>query len=286
MPGEPMRVGPIELVPLLDGDETLTDPLEDAFPGVPAGAWEQVKRDHPDLVGAGGAWRIRIRCTLVRTPDRTILVDTGVGPDTAPAAAWFPTPGRLPAELAGAGASPTDVDTVVLTHIHDDHLGGTAESGEPTFPNARYVLQGADLRTLRSNAETDDEDREIYEASVLPLEAAGVLDVVEGDVELVPGVRLRHAPGHTPGHQVVDVAAGGARALISADAFNLPPQMTEPGWYSATDQDPQVANATRRSLLAELGGTQALVAPSHLAEPFGRIAAGPGGRTAWEPLSP
>jgi glyoxylase-like metal-dependent hydrolase (beta-lactamase superfamily II) len=281
-----VRVGPIELVPLLDGDETLTDPLEEAFPGVPAAAWEQVKRDHPDLVGPDGAWHIRIRCTLVRTPSRTILVDTGVGPDTAPAAAWFPTPGRLPAALAAAGASADDVDAVVLTHIHDDHLGGTAESGDPTFANARYVLQAADLRALRSSAETDEEDREIYETSVLPLEAAGVLDVVEGDVELAPGVRVRHAPGHTPGHQVVDVAAEGARAMISADAFNLPAQMTDPEWHSATDQDPALANATRRSLLGELAGTPAIVAPSHFAEPFGRVVARPGGRTAWEPLSP
>jgi glyoxylase-like metal-dependent hydrolase (beta-lactamase superfamily II) len=286
MPGEPVRVGPIELVPLLDGDETLTDPLEEAFPGVPADAWEQVKRDHPALVGASGAWHIRIRCTLVRAPGRTILVDTGVGPDTAPAAAWFPTPGRLHAELMAAGTSPADVDTVVLTHIHDDHLGGTAESGSPTFPNARYVLQAADLRALRSSGETDAEDREIDEASVLPLEAAGVLDVVEGDAELAPGIRVRHAPGHTPGHQVVDVAADGDRALISADAFNLPVQMTDPTWYSATDDDPALANATRRSFLAELAGTPALVAPSHFAEPFGRVAAGHDGRTAWEPLSP
>lgn len=284
MPGDPLRVGPIELVPLLDGDETLTDPLGASFPGVPAEAWPSIEREQPLLVGTGGAWHIRIRCTLVRTDDRTILVDTGVGPPTAPAAAWFPTPGRLPAELAAAGVAPADVDTVVLTHIHDDHLGGTTAGGGPAFPNARYLLQAADLEALRSGARTDEEDREIYEASVRPLETGGVLDTLRGDAELAPGIRIRHAPGHTPGHQIVDVAVEGSRVVVSADAFNLPVQMTEPDWYSATDQDPTVANATRRSLLGELAGTPALVAPSHFAEPFGRVTTGADGRTAWEPL--
>jgi hypothetical protein len=84
----------------------------------------------------------------------------------------------------------------------------------------------------------------------------------------------------------VDVAAEGSRVLISADAFNLPVQMAEPGWHSATDQDPALANATRRALVSELAGTTALVAPSHFAEPFGRIASGADGRTAWEPVGP
>jgi glyoxylase-like metal-dependent hydrolase (beta-lactamase superfamily II) len=178
------------------------------------------------------------------------------------------------------------VDTVVLTHIHDDHLGGTTFGGDPAFPNARYLLQAADLEALRSSAGSDEEDRAIYEASVRPLEAGGVLDIVRGDAELAPGVRIRHAPGHTPGHQIVDVAAEGSRVVISADAFNLPVQMTEPDWFSATDQDPTVANATRRSLLDELAGSPTLVAPSHFAEPFGRVNTRPDGRTGWEPLGP
>lgn len=284
MPGDRIRVGPIELVSLLDGDETLGDPLEGSFPGVPAEAWASIKRDQPQLVGTTGAWRLRVRCTLLRAGGRTILVDTGVGPASAPAAAWFPTPGRLTAELAAAGVRPDEVDTVVLSHVHDDHTSGATAGSDPAFPNARHLLQAADLATLRADARAEEEDRVIYESSIRPLEVAGLLDTVEGDAEIAAGIRVRHAPGHTPGHQIVEVAAEGERLVISADAFNLPAQMSEPDWYSGTDRDPALANATRRSLLDELGGTDAIVAPSHFAEPFGRVATRADGGTAWEPL--
>lgn len=240
----PYRVDDIEVVSILDGAEDLTDPIEENYPSVPAEAWPDVRSTHPEVVLAAGTWRLYVRCTLIRLPGRTILVDTGVGHLVAPA--WFGATGKLADGLGAAGVQREGVDTVVITHVHDDHIGGTVTgAGAPAFPNARFVLQRADLEWQRSFAQVDEEDRVIYDTLLRPLEDAGMIHVVDGDAELGPNVRLRHAPGHTPGHQMVAVAGRESGLLVSGDLFNHPMQVAHPGLHS-----------TRGELLRRLGRTE------------------------------
>ena len=282
-----VRIGGIEVVSLLDGVEDLDDPdILDPWHGPSDPAWEPSRALYPAVFAADGGWRLHVRATLLRAHGRTILVDTGVGGPTSPAMAWYPAPGRLLGSLAETGTSADDVDVVVLTHVHDDHIGGTVtDQGEPAFPNARYLLNRIDLAWQAELAQKFDEDRAIWDRLLAPLRSRGVLQAIDDDHEITQGVRARHLPGHTPGHQVVQVSDGGASLLVSGDAINHPAQLRQPELARGPDDDPETAGRARRGLIAELVDSDRLLAPAHFAEPFGRLVSdGPAGRISWQPI--
>jgi glyoxylase-like metal-dependent hydrolase (beta-lactamase superfamily II) len=285
---ERIDIGYLELFALLDGDVESDEPIVDAFPGAPADQLLAYRARYPGVYAPGDGWHLRIRAWLVRHPRGVMLVDTGVGQRGAPGPEWMGAPGDLPSALREAGATPESIDTVVITHVHDDHIGGTVgfEGGTPVpaFPNARYLVQRADLEWQRAAAHESEEDEAIWRILLAPLEAAGVIDAVDGDTDLVEGIQLHLMPGHTPGHQVVRLRSDPDRAIIGSDIFNHPAQVSHPDWFSATDTDHALAAASRRAMLAELAshpGT--LYAPTHLTEAFGDVKNGPDGLTGWVP---
>ncbi|MEX2458839.1 MAG: MBL fold metallo-hydrolase, partial [Actinomycetota bacterium] len=170
------RVGEVEVVSLCDGVTESSNPLEESFPGV--GDWDPYREAFPDVFSPDGArWRFHVHAFLVRAGGSNVLVDTGVGPEGTPWPEWAgPGCGRLPGELAAAGVQSGEVDTVVLTHVHDDHLGGFIDAeGAIAFPNARHLMRREDLDYLYS-----DPDDEVYlKAVIRPLQAAGLLAFVE-----------------------------------------------------------------------------------------------------------
>ncbi|MGZ8583556.1 MAG: MBL fold metallo-hydrolase [Actinomycetota bacterium] len=286
----PLTIGHIEVLALLDGVRELQGPIFDSFPDLPREALDAFRDRAPGVYGDGGGWRLHIRAWLVRHPGGVLLVDTGVGTSGAPGPEWFGAPGQLLDALRETGTPPDSIDTVVLSHVHDDHLGGTVafidENGEPVpaFPRATYLLQRADREWQTELARGDEEDRVIDSLLLQPLERAGQLTVLDGDHVLADGIEVRLAPGHTPGHQIVRLRSRGARAIITADVFNHPIQIPHPDWPSGTDTIPAQAAATRRAVLAELlshPGTT--IAPTHFAEAFGRVGAGDDGLAGWQP---
>jgi glyoxylase-like metal-dependent hydrolase (beta-lactamase superfamily II) len=283
-----IRIGDVEVTALTDGVADLETPIVEAFPVAPPDAVLAERSAHPGIYGRDDSWRLIVRTWLVRSRAGILLVDTGLGPETSATMSWFPEPGRLRDALSSVGVVPADIETVVISHVHDDHVGGAvAGDGTPAFPNARYLLQRADLEALESWASSNEEDRVIFEQMVEPLRAAGQLDTLEGDHRLDPELSLHLAPGHTPGHQVLRVASGEDRLLISADTWNHPTQLRHPEWASATDVDHDRASATRQILLAELRDQPSTVcAPTHLDHPFWRIVEGADGLPSWEPVSP
>lgn len=285
---ERIDIGYLELTALLDGDEVLEEPITAAFPGAPADQLLAYRERYPGVFAANDDWRLRVRAWLVGHPRGVILVDTGVGQPGAPGRGWMDRAGDLPNALREAGASPDHIDTVVITHVHDDHVGGTVrfEDGAPVpaFPNARYVVQQADVSWEREAGREDDYDEAVWRLLLAPLESAGVLDVIDGDTDLAEGIQLHLLPGHTPGHQVVRLHAERDRAIIGSDIFNHPAQISHPDWFSGTDNDHALAAASRRAMLAELASHPGTVyAPTHLTEAFGEIKNGPDGLTGWVP---
>jgi len=279
---ETRRVGDIEVVSLLDGVAGLEDSFEESFPEPAQAEWAPFHKNHPELVTPEGNWRLHVRCWLIRAGDRSILVDTGTGPVTSPTRSWWSGgAGRLPDELAAAGVGPADVDTIAITHVHDDHIGGTMSApDDPAFPNARYLIHRADWDWVVHYADEDEEFREMFEALMKPIENAGLVELVSGTEVIAPAVRLRHLPGHTPGHQVIELASGEERLTITGDTFNHPALVANPDWTAGTDDDSDRAKASRREMLQDLADGR-VFAPTHLAEPFGRATPGNNGRRIW-----
>ncbi|OPG12717.1 Zn-dependent hydrolase [Microbispora sp. GKU 823] len=241
MPHEPRIVAGVEIIPLCDAVGPMKEPVRKPLPEMFAGA----------VFEPGEEWVLHFHCYLLRAAGRTVLVDTGIGGAGSPAT-WAPLPGRLGGELTAAGAAPADVDVVVLTHLHSDHAGGAVADGAPAFPNARYVVQ---------RAETEWAAEPVRALILDPLR--DLLDVVDGDAEPVPGVRVLHTPGHTPGHQCVEVGD----LVMSGDAVLHPVQVADPSIPYVYDEDPDLAVRTREDILARA----AVLAPSHFPDPFVHI---------------
>ena len=278
-------VGGYEVLALLDGVQDLGSPggMVDEFLSPSNEAWDAYRTIYPQLFGARGGWRLTVRASLIRDETHTIVFDTGVGPDTAPANEWFGAPGLLPQELAAAEVALEDVETVVISHVHDDHIGGTCNpDGQPAFPNARYLIHRADIDWIRAQAEISDEDKAIWTLLLEPVVSNGQLVEVDDAFEVAPGIRTRHLPGHTPGHQGLELASGAESVFLTADSFNHPAQLDHADWAGISDNDPDEATERRRVLLKELLDSGRLIAPSHLAEPFGRVVMD-GDRVVWRP---
>jgi glyoxylase-like metal-dependent hydrolase (beta-lactamase superfamily II) len=252
--------GSIEVVALNDGEGPFFQPRRDAFPSASDELWQQADALDPDAV-RDGEWLLRFHCFLVRG-SRLILVDTGIGGTHSPARRWAPVPGRLPDELAAAGVAPGDVDTVVVTHLHTDHIGwAVTADGGPYFPNARYVLQRAEVDAL------DLFTPGLDEWLLKPL--GDQLSIVDGEEVLADGVGVIPTPGHTPGHQSVVVDSGDERLLITGDLLVHAVQLVDWTVPYALEVDATLARTTRVNLLAALAeGGGAVLATPHLGEPF------------------
>ncbi len=207
-------------------------------------------------------------CLLVDTGSRRVLIDTGGG-------ALSSTTGKLRANLRSLGLPPEDIDTVILTHAHSDHVGGNlGPDGRPAFPAARYKIARSewefwtaepDLSRLRIPAHLQKVLASVGRSHLLPLR--GQVDLIEPGEEIEPGVRSVDSSGHTPGHLAVDVSSQGEHLLYVSDAILHPLHIEEPDWSAAVDVSPTEAAEARRRLLRRASSQHALVHGFHFPFP-------------------
>ena len=270
-----MVVGSVEILPVLDAVGALGR-YGDAYPDVPEEEWEPYRELYPELF-AGPDWRLPVLVHVLRSADRTILVDTGAGP-AGLWTDWAPErEGLLPSELKRLGIRSEDVDVVFLTHLHVDHIGwNTDERGAVFFRRARYVVHPDALSFALSNP-----DRDHIERCVAPL--VDRFEWVDETVELAPGVRPRALPGHYPGHMGLSIASDGARAELIADIAPMPALLERPEWVFAWDDMEQTS--TRAALVDELVDTDCLAACGHFpGSGIGRVVRRDG-RVVWEEVA-
>jgi glyoxylase-like metal-dependent hydrolase (beta-lactamase superfamily II) len=239
-----VRLGGVELAPLSDGELH-----------IPAQAL--LNRDlPPEFTDADGLMAVNFGGYLIRTPEHTVVIDTGIG---GGAIAELPI-GSLPDNLAAAGVAAGDVDTVVFTHLHFDHVGWSK-----LFTNAQFHAHAIDWAYWVTDATPETgPGREDFGAIPAPERLAPLADRLtlhEGErTEVVPGLTLRLAPGHTPGHCLVEA---GDEIVLLADAAHNPAQLLAGDYRSATDVDAELAARTRAALAAELAGSGKLIAMTH-----------------------
>jgi glyoxylase-like metal-dependent hydrolase (beta-lactamase superfamily II) len=268
VPHEPLVSGPFEIVPLCDGWDAL--PLAEEVPGRDVD-WDAERRRYPWAFPPDGAegWAWHVHAFLLRSPEGLVLIDTGIGHLGPPR---YDVTGRIDDELRTVGVAPDDVDHVVYTHLHADHSGGACLlDGTPRFPNARHHLHPEDWRFFGQQGPSAFTGR----FAMAALEDLGVLNLDAADGEIVPGVRVAHAPGHTPGHRIVLIEGEEGGLLLAGDLLHVPPQVVHPEWTSDHDEDPEVACTTRAHWIEDARRQRRLVAFSHFGRPFGRV--GPDG---------
>jgi glyoxylase-like metal-dependent hydrolase (beta-lactamase superfamily II) len=228
-------------------------------------------------------------CLVVDTGRHRVLVDTGMGPLPP---GFPPTTGRLFDNLRAAGIDADAIDTVILTHGHADHIGANLIHGAPAFPRARYVMNRAEwaywssaptLAELRIADELKGFLKAWAETNLLPLRDR--IELIDGDEEIVPGIRAIAAPGHTPGHTALAIESDGEIVLDLVDTVLDPLQLIHPDWVAEFDFDAAQTVATRRRLFDRAAAERARVLCYHFPFPgFGCVTKTADG-WRWEPVT-
>jgi len=220
-----------------------------------------------------------IQSYVVRTSHHTILVDTCVGndKDRPHRPAWHEkSDTSYMTALAREGLVPADIDYVMCTHLHLDHVGWNTRLIDgrwvPTFPNAKYIMSKKEVDIWK--VEDHPSSRLSMIDSVLPVIEAGQAQLVSSDFALDDEVWLEPSPGHTPDHFSVRLASQGSTAVLGGDLMHCPVQCLHPEWVARPDWDRNLAIATRRRFMESCSETNDLVCMTHFPLPsVGRIVA-------------
>ena len=197
-------------------------------------------------------------CLLVKTDHHVVLIDTGLGSGQAYG-------GNLLPALEKEGISANDIDTVILTHGHPDHIGGSVtENGEITFPKATYYMwqeEWAFWTSETARQKASSWSANFAQQKLTPL--TPVMNTIKEEMEIVPGIQVLAAPGHTVGHSAVHITSDGEQLLFLADVALHPIHLEHPNWYGEVDQDPEQTVATRQKMFRWAAANKSLVLAFH-----------------------
>ncbi len=283
-----IAVGDLRVTALLDVDLPFPLAIDQVFTGLTTDEWDVHRSRYPDAFAAGGAWRYVVTCYLLRGGDRCVLVDTGCGAATLAFPSFLGIAGQLGERLAALDVSPEEIDTVVITHIHPDHVGGVmAPDGDgpaPAFPRARFLVPRGDWEAW-SRPEVQEAFPFPYVGdTIAPLVASGAVNLVDGEHGVSPQLTLLPTPGHTPGSSSLLIDSGGERAVLVGDLWLHPSQVTDPSLACSFDMEPEIALATRAALAERITNEGMVMGACHFPEPFGQLVRLEG-RHHWMPVA-
>lgn len=281
----PFKVGALDCTIVSDGGFTYHDPASIFFVNAPQEELAEALGQHNLDLAQWHEYDSPYPALLVNTGQNRVLIDAGAG-------SMAPTTGKLIPNLRAAGIEPEEIDTVVITHAHPDHVGGAIDqAGQPTFPKARYVLCKDEWEFWTSEPDLSPLPVADYIRDLILSCARNVLpairdqvDVIDAEAEIVPGIQAMAAPGHTPGHMAVVVSSGGEELICPADAAIHPLHLEQPSWYAAVDLLPGQGLTSRRRVLERAAANRSLVHAFHFPWPgLGHVVA-KGTAWQWQPI--
>jgi len=273
-----MMLGTFEVTALSDG--TVDLPAEAILHSDAHDIPKQLKAQH-----LKSAVETSINAYLINTGDRLVLIDTGTG------ALMGATLGKLDTNLRAAGYRPEQVDDILLTHAHPDHVGGLMAEGRMVFPNASIHIEEAEANYWMSQdrmQNAPEMERSFFEGAIAmltPYAKAGKLKTFSPGATLLPGIRAVASHGHTIGHSVYSIESTGERLMLIGDMIHVGPvQLHDPKVTIAFDADAKAARATRLMFFGDAARKNLLIGASHLSFPgLGRLSK-QGSSFRWTPV--
>ncbi len=221
------------------------------FGVVPRALWKRTVEVDDDMIA------MATNCVLIETGEQTVLIETGYGSkfDEKRRKIHRGEPGDpLVENLAAAGVSVEQIDVAILSHLHFDHAGGATQFDErgnlrTTFPNAKYIAQRREW--INATAGYPELQGAYPQENLLPIAEAGQLELIDGNAEILPGIRARVTGGHTEGHQVLYIESGGETAVFLADLCPMEAHLP-PLWCMAYDIDLLQTRRVKPELLGQI----------------------------------
>ena len=253
-----LNLGNAEVTVISDGPLSLGDP-KGTFTGVPE---DEMRKMLTDNFLSPTSIVLEQNSPIVNTGDKLVLFDTGLGSTKG----FGPTTGRQQKSMAEAGIKPADIDAVVFSHAHPDHVGGVVDdNGKPLFPNAQYYIAQNDLEFWTDEGKNNGPLKDfiaIARKNLLPVRDRIVF--YKDGQEFLPGIQAVSAPGHTVGHTMFMIASDGKSFAYLADLTHHPILLLEkPRMEFSYDTDPKQAAASRVKMLDVLAATKTAVLPYH-----------------------
>ena len=273
------RLGNLHLALLSDG--VYYQDAGAVFGIVPRVMWERLHIPLNDRYQMA----LGLNSLLVRSQGTTVLIETGVGEKERPLGQTERPAGTLLDEMAAIGVAPEEVDVVINSHLHADHCGwNTRKNADaayvPTFPNARYLIQRAEWdAAIAPNERT----RATYlPENMLPLEADGRLELLDGETRVTDEITIIPTFGHSMGHASIILASGGESAVYIGDMIQHPVQLERAPWVSSFDVYPLEAMETKKAVVSRAIAEEQLVIAVHAEFPgLGRMTESADGKRTW-----
>lgn len=222
-----------------------------------------------------------VNCIYIEGGGHKLLVDNGCGKVFR-----TNTAGRLVKNLKSAGIKPEDIDTIIFSHGHIDHVSGTcSKTGQPVFRNARYIMTQKEWDFIKSPPGDNEMQNMFYRPArkfLVPLEERFTL--VAGNYEVIPGINMIPAYGHTPGNTMVEIASHGERLFCICDVMHATREFTEPECLTMFDVTPKEAVKTRAGVLTRVAHEGALVFAGHFNFPGLGNVRQKNGVFSWNPI--